>query len=108
MQEYPLPNAPKVLGAVRPNAQLPLPATRRGVMRKEKGVRRPRFEAQTALGGHFSTLDPNPPLYGKPRDALGRRAAEGVPDSQSASERGERANGPKSPREQGWRHLVVN
>ena len=30
-----------------------------------------------------------------------------MPDSQSASERGERANGPKSPREQGWRHLVV-
>ena len=47
-------------------------------------------------------------LHGKPRDALGRRAAEGVPDSQSASERGERAEGPKSPREQGWRHLVVN
>jgi len=42
------------------------------------------------------------------RDALGRRAAEGVPDSQSASERGERAEGPESPREQGWRHLVVN
>jgi len=41
------------------------------------------------------------------RDALGRRAAAGVPDSQSASERGERAEGPKSPREQGWRHLVV-
>ena len=31
-----------------------------------------------------STLTRN--LNGKPRDALGRRAAEGVPDSQSASE----------------------
>ena len=30
-----------------------------------------------------------------------------MPDSRSASERGERAEGPKSPREQGRRHLVV-
>jgi len=30
-----------------------------------------------------------------------------VPDSRSASERGERAEGPESPREQGRRHLVV-
>ena len=29
---------------------------------------------------------PTRPLHGKPRDALGRRAAEGVLDSQSASE----------------------
>ena len=48
------------------------------------------------------------PLHGTMRDALGRRAREAVPDSQSASERGERAEGPESPREQGWRHLVVN
>ena len=41
------------------------------------------------------------PLHGKPRDALGQRAAAGVPDRQSASEPGERAEGPKSPREQG-------
>jgi len=39
-------NAPKVLGAVRLEDRLPLPAVRRGVMRKEKGGRRPRFEAR--------------------------------------------------------------
>ena len=38
--------APKVLGAVRPEDRHPLPAVRRGVMRKEKGGRRPRFEAR--------------------------------------------------------------
>jgi len=37
-------------------------------------------------------------LHGKPRDALGRRAAEGVPDSQSASERGGSATARKAPR----------
>ena len=31
-----------------------------------------------------------------------------MPDSRSASERGGRAEGPKSPSEQGRRHLVVN
>ena len=46
-------------------------------------------------------------LHSKPRDALGRRAAEGVPDSQSASEQGGSAKREK-PCEQGWRHLVVN
>ena len=40
-------------------------------------------------------------------DALGRRAAEGVPDSRSASERGGSAKREK-PCEQGRRHLAVN
>ena len=50
-------NAPKVLGAVRPEDRHPLPAVRRGVMRKEKGVRRPRLEARTVLGGLGPTLN---------------------------------------------------
>ena len=36
-------------------------------------------------------------LHGNARDALGRRAAEGVPDSQSASERGGSAPARKAP-----------
>ena len=40
---------------------------------------------------------PSPSRSPARRDALGRRAAAGVPDSQSARERGERAEGPKSP-----------
>jgi len=50
---------------------------------------------------------PSPPRSPARRDALGRRAAEGVPDSQSASEQGGSAKREK-PCEQGWRHLVVN
>jgi len=41
---------------------------------------------------------PSPPRNPARRDALGRRAAEGVPDSQSASERGESAKREKPPR----------
>jgi len=54
-------NAQSVQGAVRPEGRHPLPAVRRGVMRKEKGVRRPRLEARTVLGGLGPTLDPDPP-----------------------------------------------
>jgi len=53
-------NAQSVLGAVLPEGRHPLPAVRRGVMRKEKGVRRPRFKARTGLGGLRPKLDPNP------------------------------------------------
>ena len=65
--------------------------------------------ARSANGARRSPArrPPSPPRRPARRDALGRRAAEGVPDSRSASERGERAEGPKSPREQGRRHLVV-
>ena len=59
---------------------------------------------QTAF---FSTLN-NPPCSPARCDALGRRGREADPDSRSVSERGGRAAGPESPREQGRRHLVVN
>ena len=54
------PSAPKVQGAVRLEDRHPLPAIRRGVMRKEKGARRPRFKARTALGGLCPTHNLNP------------------------------------------------
>ena len=55
-----LPEASKVKGAVRLEDRHPPPAVRRGVMRKEKGGRRPRFKARTGLGGLRPKLDPNP------------------------------------------------
>ena len=92
VQAMPFAQRSKEQGAVRPEDHHPLPALRCGVMRKEKGVRRPWLEAHPGNAmrvAQRSTLTRN--LNGKPRDALGRRAAEGVPDSQSASEGRERA-----------------
>ena len=60
-KQRPLPNAPKMQGAVQPEDRPPPSAVRRGVVREKKGVRRPQFKARTALGGLGSTLDPNPP-----------------------------------------------
>ena len=93
----------KVLGALCPKhkrCQAP-------VARSAKGARCPLPEAQKVLGAFSPTLDTTSrsPAW---RGALGRRGREADPDSRSASERGERAAGPESPREQGRRHLVVN
>ena len=63
--------------------------------KKESGGLGPKHKK--VLGGHCPKLDLTRNLHGKPRDALGRRAAAGVPDSQSASERGESAPARKAP-----------
>ena len=56
----PVANAPKVLGAVRPEDRLPLPAVRRRVMCKEKGAGGLGSKLQTVQGGPCPTCAPNP------------------------------------------------
>ena len=68
------------------------------LVQSSNGTRRPSPNAPKVQGGLGSKLDLTRNLHGKPRDALGRRAAAGVPDSQSASERGESAKREKPPR----------
>ena len=65
---------------------------------RKNGVRRPRPEAPKCKAAIAQSAALTRNLHGKPRDALGRRAAEGVPDSQSASERGASAKREKPPR----------
>ena len=85
----------------------PAPFTASRVMREDSGASNPLRPTRNRCKAQFGPTLNFPSRSPVRRDALGRRAAEGVPDSRSASERGERANGPKSPREQGRRHLVV-
>ena len=88
-----LPDALKA-GLPRPEA----PLLGRRPAPNETGITSPLARSslarQVAL---FSTRNTRH-LHGKPRDALGRRAAAGVPDSQSASERGASAKREKPPR----------
>ena len=71
--------------------------------RKEGAAEAPRLGRRRASRSSLPTRH----LARKPRDALGRRAAEGVPDSRAAVS-GARARSAREPCEQGRRHLVVN